>query len=456
MPIRESGPRMSDSLAVMTRTSDQATMLRLVLGALGLGSLSTATAAGCGSGVVIDSSDGGGAGSTTTGTAGGTTTGTAGTGGTTTTVTGTGGTGACTAPIKQADIDVPATGPCSNYYNAVYVCFPSPKPPAVCDDVYSKACVLDAYECGLQSTGDQACGPDPAVPDACCYTVVGDCPVGRPFLIDGHARLSTLVPREGWADSIKPDTASLDGVTRAALADFWGREALFEHASVASFARFVMQLLAAGAPADLVRSAQRAVAEEIDHATLCFGLASAYSGSPTGPSPLDLTGAFAAGQGAIDIAVAVAREGCIAETVSALQVAAARDAATDPAIRSALATVAEQEMEHAALAWRYLRWAMDHGDAALHAAVASVFKSPEIHVGIGPVPAAPGDPEAMRAHGCLPPDERRSLAADSLARVVVPAAWALLQSAQYCAQQPPLMSHERSEPVQVPSITLSA
>ena len=83
-------------------------------------------------------------------------------------------------------------------------------------------------------------------------------------------------------------------------------------------------------------------------------------------------------------------------------------------------------MEHALLAWRYLRWALDGGDAALHAAVCEVFAAPEAHVGIGPVATVPGDPEAMRAHGCLPPDERRSLAAESLARVVMPAARSLL------------------------------
>ncbi len=414
----------------MTRASEQTTLLRLVLGAIGLGSLSTAATAGCGSSVVVDSSGGGGggsAGSTSSAGSGGT----AGTGGVTTgtttgTVTGTGGTGACGEPIKKADVDVPATGPCSSFYHAVYVCFPAPKPPAVCDNVYSKACVLDAYDCGLQQVGDQACGPDLAVPDACCYTVVGDCPVGRPFLVGGRARLSTLVAGEGWADSVKPSVASLDPETRAALADFWGREGLFEHASVASFARFTMQLLAAGAPAELVRASSRALAEEIDHATLCFGLAGAYSGTQVGPSALDLSGGLDGGLGPREIAVAVAREGCIAETVAALQVAAARDAATDPAIRAALALVEEQEREHALLAWRYLRWALDGGDAALHAAVCEVFAAPEAHVGIGPVATVPGDPEAMRAHGCLPPDERRSLAAESLARVVMPAARSLL------------------------------
>lgn len=403
-------------------------MLRLVLGAIGLGSLSTAMTAGCGSSVVID---GGGAGSSTTASGGG------GAGGASTGGFGMGGTGACVAPISETSVDLPVEGPCSTGYNAIYVCFPAPKPPAVCQDVYSKPCVLDAYSCGLQQTGDEACGPDPSAMDACCYTVVGDCPVGRPFLIDGRARLASLVPGEGWADRIEPVTSGLDPETRAALSDYWAREALFEHASVASFARFVIQLLAAGAPADLVRSSQRALAEEIDHATVCFGLASSYSGTLVGPSALDVTRALEGEEGPVAIAVAVAREGCITETIAALQVAAARDAATDPAVRAALAVIAAQEMEHALLAWRYLRWALDRGDSALRSAVAAVFKSPEAHAGIGPITVLPGDREAMRAHGCLPPDERRALAADALARVVVPAARALLTSLDLRDSPPP-------------------
>ena len=95
------------------------------------------------------------------------------------------------------------------------------------------------------------------------------------------------------------------------------------------------------------------------------GVASWYAGTLVGPSAHDVTGALEAGEGPVGGAVAVAREGCITETIAALQVAAARDAATDPAVRAALAVIAAQEMEHALLAWRYLRWALDRGDTAL-------------------------------------------------------------------------------------------
>ena len=166
----------------------------------------------------------------------------------------------------------------------------------------------------------------------------------------------------------------------------------------------------------------------MEHASRCFGLAGAYAGARLGPSALDLAGGLDQGFDPIGVAVAVVREGCIAETIAALQLLSARDAATDPVVKGVLAGIAAQETEHSLLAWRYLGWALEQGDPALRAAVAAVFAEPAGYVGIGAMSALPGDREAMRAHGYLPPEERRSLAADALARVVMPAAQALLAS----------------------------
>lgn len=265
----------------------------------------------------------------------------------------------------------------------------------------------------------------------CCYTVVGDCPVGRPFFVAGRARLASLEAGDGWANTSAaqgslPNASLLDVSTRRALADFWSREALFEHASIASFSRFVLQLLALGAPLDLVRDASRAISEELTHAEVCLAFASAYEGAPLRPSALDVGGCLDGIEGKIAAAVGVAREGCIAETVSALQVSAARDAATDPAVRSALAIIAAQEMEHAVLSWRALSWLLSSGDPAMHAAVAEVFADARKHVGFGAVTEIQGDEKCMRGHGYLPVDERRAAAVASLSSVVWPCATALL------------------------------
>jgi hypothetical protein len=57
-----------------------------------------------------------------------------------------------------------------------------------------------------------------------------------------------------------------------------------------------LELLALGAPAELVEKAHVAALDEIEHARICFALASAYGGERYGPGPLDaVTGGFASG-----------------------------------------------------------------------------------------------------------------------------------------------------------------
>jgi hypothetical protein len=51
-------------------------------------------------------------------------------------------------------------------------------------------------------------------------------------------------------------------------------------------------------------------------------------------------------------------EGCIGETVAAVEAAEASARAADPVVRSVLAKIAEDEGRHAELAWRFVRWAL--------------------------------------------------------------------------------------------------
>lgn len=325
---------------------------------------------------------------------------------------------------------VPTEGPCSVYFTAQYICYPKLSPNYTCAEMYPPECFLEAYGCGLQSVGNEVCRPIDESAD-CCVTVVGDCPVGRPFVVDGTARLATLRACAGW-DALpgaeRPSTADLDDATRQALADFWAEEALTEHASIASFSRFVLQLLALGAPADLIEDATRAASDEHGHARVAFAFASAYAGRTLGPSTLDITGAIPTTLSATDVAVATASEGCIAETVSAMQIRAASGSAKDPAIRAALERIAEEEMAHAELAWRTLRWLLTRGDVRMREKVERVFLDAAAHVGIGPLATSPGDDTKMLEHGYLPADERRRLAASAIRQVVAPCAKALMTS----------------------------
>jgi hypothetical protein len=264
----------------------------------------------------------------------------------------------------------------------------------------------------------------------CCYEAWIDpqlsCASGRPFVVDGRARTAQVRAGAGWSAPAAPAVAALDPVTRAALAASWTREAGFEHASVASFARLALELLAVGAPAELVRDAQRAMGDEIHHAELGFALASAYAGAPVGPGAMAMEGALARTSLA-GVAAAAVREGCIGETVAALLVEEARDRAEDPAVRAALTVIAADEADHAAMAWRLVAWAHRAGDAAVREAIAAAFAAPAgaaeeaVPVGV--------DPQVYRAHGRPLPEDVRAVVEGALAEVIRPSAAALMGSA---------------------------
>ncbi len=410
-------------------------MRSAILSAVGLGGAVVAATSGCSA--VVEQEGGGGSGgdgSSSSATAASTTTQastvTSSMGSFSTAVASTGGgTGVC-GDYTSMDVDTPMSGPCSGFFVAQLICFPKESPDAPCD-VVTETCILDAYACGLQDVGDAYC-PAPSGGD-CCYTVVGDCPVGRPFVVGGHVRLAALERSAGWTGgqaALAPDVSALDAASRQALADFWAREALTEHASVASFSRFVLQLLALGAPAELVRGAIRAASEELEHATACFRLASAYGAEPVRPGALDVTGALDHVADPVAAAVSLASEGCIAETVSALQIRVAFEEATDPAVRASLHAIAAEEAEHARLAWAALAWLLRRSGGDSIRAVAAVFERSAAHVGLGATCSHPGDAAAMRAHGYLALDTRRRLALEVLRDVVAPCAAALLASLQ--------------------------
>jgi hypothetical protein len=116
----------------------------------------------------------------------------------------------------------------------------------------------------------------------------------------------------------------------------------------------------------------------------------------------------------------------VGETIAALIARASRDAAEDPAVRGALDRIAVDEAEHAALAWRFVAWAVAEGPAEVADAVAAAFAEPVAAVPAGTVDGAV-DRAAMRAHGRLDDDEVRAIAAHALTEVIQPCALALLR-----------------------------
>lgn len=189
---------------------------------------------------------------------------------------------------------------------------------------------------------------------------------GRPFLIEAVSRVAPVVPSRAWANpfNLMPRVDHLTTPERLALAAHWTKLGQMEHASIAAFARFSLQLLSLGAPPELVEACTAALADETAHTKLCFGIASAYAGHAIGPGPLDITGSLDV-TSLTDIVDLVMAEGCFGETSAALEALEAADDAADPVIRAAYRQIAEDEQRHAELAFRFVRWALERDPQAV-------------------------------------------------------------------------------------------
>ena len=173
---------------------------------------------------------------------------------------------------------------------------------------------------------------------------------GRPFVVDGHTHTASL-----HHDGPEPTHE---------LAAEWARDGLYEHASVASFARFALELLALGAPPRLLRDVQVAIADELRHARACFELAERFGGVAVRPGPLPLPrNAFARIGDPIATAIGVFEEACVNESIAACAAAERASRTEDPEVRKILQSIAVDERRHAVAGWAALRWLLDnYGD----------------------------------------------------------------------------------------------
>ncbi|MCY1061841.1 ferritin-like domain-containing protein [Nannocystis sp. SCPEA4] len=242
---------------------------------------------------------------------------------------------------------------------------------------------------------------------------------GRPFIVDAAPVTAPAVARDDWRALVAAPAAA--PALRARLRAHWTAIALAEHASVASFAGFVLQLLAVGAPPALVSDAQRALADEVEHARIAFALASLYEGTGVGPGALPLGAPAIAGD--IDaIVAAVIAEACVAETLAGLELREAAAQAEDPALARLLARIAADEQRHAELGWRFVQWALTDAGAdrrRAEAAFAAALASAE--AAVQDMSDRPGDPE-LRSHGVVDDPLRAAVWRRGLDGLVRPAA----------------------------------
>ncbi len=264
---------------------------------------------------------------TLTGFGGGGTTGDSGTGDSGAT---TGTTGSATSSATSTCALAPGGTPCGDFPAQrcfTPAAFPCPTDPCVALGALT-TCGNDGLEpCQIQS------GPMQTM-DMCCYeTVQTLCGAGgRAYLVEDRAVVAAPLfgaDDRGWIEGARPALDAMTPEERAVLAEAWTASGLLEHASVASFSRSSLSLLAAGAPAELVLGTHRAALDEIVHARLCFALASAYRGEAIAPGPFPVAGDVHVSANLAAIAVSTVEEGCIGETVAAIVASEQLARATD-------------------------------------------------------------------------------------------------------------------------------
>ncbi|MCA9618946.1 MAG: ferritin-like domain-containing protein [Myxococcales bacterium] len=386
-----------------------------LLRAAGFGAVTLGLGTACTSTVVVMGEGDGGAGGTTSSASSGTTT-----SGTSVSSSGVGG-----APTTSSSVGPTTTG-VGGTTNVTEVCFPAL--PSGCPDLANAGpeygyCTPDFSEYILEWVS----GPYESEL-GCCYEVVvdGPCGVGRPLMVGDSARTAPVVAGDAWSHRNVGGTvsAALDEAQRAELAEHWRRDGLFEHASVASFARFALELMALGAPPELVEGAHRAALDEVAHAKLCFQLASRFAGRDEDPGALEGLRDVTVRADLVQLAVATFHEGCVGETIAALVAGEQRERAVDPEVAQALAQIAEDEARHAELAWATVAWALRVGGEAVHDALAAALVDLPSHL---PAMQAP-DHEGLVGFGRLSRREVAALERRAVADVILPCARALLSA----------------------------
>jgi hypothetical protein len=237
-------------------------------------------------------------------------------------------------------------------------------------------------------------------------------------------RSSSAAERDDWVDEMSTvDIAH--SRTREFLAQSWLKDALEEHASIAAFARFTMLLLSVGAPPDLAVGSQRASLDEVRHARACFSLARRYGARDVGPSELVVADSLSA-MSLADVVELTVVEGCVGETLGALLATEQLRHATDPEVRRILQRIAQDEVRHAELAWKFLAWAL-RADQRLGDAVRRAFERATRELERMPVVDYGVDVDVWHAHGRVTCAEVRALARTGIERLIAPCLRVILE-----------------------------
>ena len=205
----------------------------------------------------------------------------------------------------------------------------------------------------------------------CCYdtvaatvgTLCGETPPapteGRPLIFEGVAQAASISLGKAWSKGPLAESSLLTLKQRQVLSTFWLKTAQMEHASVASFHQFALDLMRFGASPELLIRTNKAILDEVAHAKAAFAITEGLLGQPVSPSEFHMN--IQPTVNVSDFATKVALEGAINETIAVVLASLQRAKCTDFAIQQFLSDVIREEAEHAELAWDTLRWLVTKG-----------------------------------------------------------------------------------------------
>jgi len=193
-----------------------------------------------------------------------------------------------------------------------------------------------------------------------------------------------------------------------------------EHASVAAFARFSMQLMSVGAPLPLLQASHQAAQDEVKHAGIAISFTNKFGRTNIALGDFPLTAEHFDFGNISNIAKATALEGCIEETISALVTKMQAEGMADPIMQAALREVADEEVSHAVLAWRSVKWMMEKSPE-IRSAVSAVFSSWPRPEAVTSTPAR----SVLEDVGILPVEKMEKLREIGWRDIVVPTATSL-------------------------------
>lgn len=249
--------------------------------------------------------------------------------------------------------------------------------------------------------------------------------------MDGEARTASVERRHDWCENdVIPNVDGLDKRIRDELGTAWEFTAKMEHASIAAFARFSLELLSLGAPSDLIMRTNAALVDETKHARVAFALASVYHGKRIGPGRLSMEGVMADGDDITSFVRRVIREGCVGETVAAVEAGEAGTRANDPVVRQTLEMIAADESEHAELAWRTVKWALHTFGANVRETIREEMARLADELGTAHETRRTKHDEELLDHGVVTAEVRGSIRRAALKQVVLPCLGALVEETQ--------------------------